>query len=59
MLQQLLFPQLCLDIPLAAPLDMHRNMLACRLMGVELVCTYVLIALLYLFIKETPGVPAA
>jgi hypothetical protein len=38
---------------------MHRNMLACRLMGVELVCTYVLIALLYLFIKETPGVPAA
>ena len=26
----------------------------CRLMGVELISTYLLIALLYLFIKDTP-----
>ena len=30
-----------------------------RLMGIELVCTYVLIALLYLFVKDVGGQPAA
>ena len=30
-----------------------------RLMGIELICTYVLIALLYLFVKDTGGTPAA
>lgn len=29
--------------------------LCCRLMGVELIATYLLIALMYLFIKETPS----